>query len=288
MSRAELSKPETKISTPSHKGLLSWEDAPTFLKSSSNVVKTGYRPQMDLQKCFASLFYTHNQWGNIWVFILQIPLSALACILLIMFGGLDSPLDYTPFLLMLGTCLVHTPVSIIYHLCISPSVKLSLNRADYALIFVMTFMISYALGYYPFKCNQTFQIVQLSLTGMLAAFNVVFALTPAYKGASRTRVLRTLLTGGVITLAILPVFYSAVTNGLKAPHYPAVWGLSSCFSYVIGGLTWTLHFPEAFFPHRFDCHMNSHAWMHVFIVVSHMLFYMFIYRGFQQFKVFYC
>lgn len=125
--------------------------------------------------------------------------------------------------------------------------------------------------YYP-----KIQIAQLVCCGVAALANIILALSPWYVKAYDTRVLRTILSGIVITIALFPVFFSV---GIK---YPALYGLGACVSYAIGGLVWVLHIPERFVPYLFDNNMNSHALMHVSIVVSHLLFYMFVFRGYQH------
>lgn len=240
-------------------------------------IVAGERPPMGAMDCMRSLFYLHNQWANIWIFILKIPMSATACFILssrVIANG-DGYTHIIPFAVLLFACLAHTPVSIAYHLFmpVSPSLKLALNRADYACIFVMIMLITYALGFYPFFCQPQLQRAQLFLTGVPAAMNVAMSLTPVYRRASQTRAIRAVSSGIVICLALTPVFYSAAHDGITGP---AALGLAACASYVIGGLVWVFHFPECMFPGVFDRHLNSHACMHACIVVSHMLFYGFI------------
>ena len=164
-------------------------------------------------------------------------------------------------------------------------VKLALNRADYALMFVMAVIVSYTLGFYPFYCNPQFQLVQMLGCGVASALNVVWALTPVYRKSHQARLLRVLLSAAVVTLALLPVFYTAATStGWYAPYYPAAWGLAAWAFFPIGALVWVLHFPEKWIPRVFDCNMNSHAWMHLCVVVSHLLFYAFNFQGYRAMK----
>ena len=236
----------------------------------------------------------HNQWAIIWTFIAKVPLSALTCGLIC--ARVHDPRDMLPFLMLLAACLAHAPVSALYHLFmpVSPSVKLAWNRADYALIFVMTVMISreaqgavacdcvaYALGYYPFYCHPRLQLGQMVGCAVPAACNIAWALTPLYRRAHQTRLLRVASAAVVIALALLPVFYSAAGPGWHAPYYPAAWGLAACALYPVGALLWCVHFPEKRFPYVFDNHMNSHAWMHVCIVAAHLLFYGFVFESYR-------
>lgn len=265
-------------------GTLRYEDTPEFLKDKSGAVRSGYRPQLTYRQCIASLGYLHNQSGNVWVFIAKIPLSAVACAAACAHVASHGDGQHTlPFAVLFAACLVHTPVSVAYHLfmCVSPRVKMALNRADYSLIFVMVVMISYTLGYFSMHCAPELRAWQMVATAAPAAANVGLALSPLYAKANQTRALRTFFSAIVITLALMPVFYDAA-YGHKTPYNSASWGLASCFSYVAGAAIWIARFPERWFPFTFDNHLNSHAWMHVAIAASHLLFYMFILRGYQN------
>lgn len=277
-------KPNIESIKPNAYTLYTYEECPLFLKDTTCTLYTGYRPQMGYIDCIKSIFYLHNQWGNIWTFIIKIPLSALACIILC--TEVDDLIHRLPFIILFVSCLSHTPVSILYHIfmCVSPEVKLAWNRADYACIFIMIMFTTYALGCYPFYCNQSLQIAQIIGTGVPALLNIILSATPMYKKARTMRTLRTCASGIVITLALMPVFYSAVTNGLKNPYYSVIWGFGSCIFYIIGGSLWVLHIPEKIIPYVFDKHLNSHTCMHICIVISHLLFYMFVFREYQFLK----
>ena len=259
--------------------LTAYYDTPEHLRHPTGYIMTGYRPQLSYAGCFRSLFYMHNQWAIVWTFVLKIPLSALACGLIC--ARLSDTRDMLPFFVLLAACLVHAPVSAMYHLFmpVSPSVKLAWNRADYALIFVMTVMISYALGYYPFYCEPRLQLGQMVGCAVPAAFNIAWALTPLYRRAHQTRLLRVASAAVVIALALLPVFYAAAVTAYSGR--PAAWGLAACAMYPGGALVWIVHFPEKWFPCVFDNHMNSHAWMHVCIVAAHLLFYGFVFESYR-------
>ena len=237
-----------------------------------HLIKSGYRPNLNYMQCFYSLFYLHNQWAIIWTFIVKIPLSALLCMFCIQ--SMHS-MQSIPFIVLFAACLIHTPVSVLYHMfmCVSPSVKLAWNRADYALIFVMILMTSYSLGYYPFYCNSRLHMIQMLTCGVPAILNIIWVLTPMYKHAFETRILRTVSSGLVIVLALFPVYYSI--------NY---YGIAAIVFYIIGAILWVMHLPEMIFPYVFDNNMNSHAWMHVCIVMSHLMFYGYIYEENKEIK----
>lgn len=260
------------------------EDAPEFLRDAGDAVRTGHRPQLTPRQCLASLWYAHSQSGNVWTFLVKIPLSAAACFAARAHVLARGDAEHArPFAVLLAACLAHAPVSAAYHLfmCVSPRAKAALSRADYALIFVMTLLTSHALGHFALRCAPELRARQLAATAAPAAANVALALSPLYARARQTRALRAGLSATVIALALSPVFYDAA-YGPRAPRDAASWGLASCAAYVAGAAAWVARFPERRFPYAFDRHLNSHACMHVAIVAAHLSFYMFLLRGYEN------
>ena len=241
--------------------LLSRDQAPEHLRLPSML--TGYRPKLSFLESLRSLFYLHNQWGNAWVFIVQIPVS-------IYFYCKSSSTDHAfdASALLLASCLIHTPVSIAYHVFMSvgADVRCRLKRADYACIFVMINLITVAIGWHPFsngRYNKHIQYTQVAATVLLS----IASYASTSRTSSRmTRMTRALLVGAVVLSALSPIAF--------AVH--RFWGLVACASLFFGGTVWALHFPESVVPVVFDLHMNSHALMHVAIVVAHVSFYEFI------------
>lgn len=203
------------------------------------------------------LFSYHDQLVIIWSFILKIPLSILAYLL--------TPTLPSKYLLL--GCLIHTPVSIVYHVHkIHKTIYVSaLNKADYAFINAMIMFTTYAIGYYTLP-NEYHRMQQIYYCSIASILNTMYACSSFYK---KDRLVRTFLVGSVIVIAVYPVFYSVYVNGF----FLAKWGVFSCLSYILSGLVWISRFPERFSP---SCLFNSHALMHICIVFSHLSFYMFI------------
>jgi predicted membrane channel-forming protein YqfA (hemolysin III family) len=235
-----------------HFPLLTRDQCPEHLKVPC--LMTGYRRRLSFYSSLSSLFYLHNQWCNIIIFVAQIPLSLYS------YSVDRNSLS----LLLLASCMMHTPVSIAYHtlMAMNADVRNFLKRADYACIFVMINMTSIAIGYYPFRVLdlQHYQYFQVAVTACLSLRSFTWT------SITSTRMMRSLLVGATIVSALSPIAISSRPS----------WGLLSCVCYLAGGALWALHFPESVFPVHFDTTLNSHALMHIAVVLAHLSFYQFI------------
>lgn len=52
--------------------------------------------------------------------------------------------------------------------------------------------------------------------------------------------------------------------------------------YIAGALCYIVHFPERFFPGKFDIWFNSHSIFHIFVFLAAMSFYFTLEKAFEM------
>ncbi len=124
--------------------------------------------------CLLSLFYIHNESGNVYTHLIA---SLIMVMFLIFYNGRDY-LIYSCFCIGAVACL---STSTTFHLCMCHSfpVKNVLNRLDYVGIIFLIFGSYIAVIYYLFFCSPILQLGYLTL-GMILGVSTVYHVNQAF------------------------------------------------------------------------------------------------------------
>ena len=162
--------------------------------------------------------------------------------------------------------------SAVFHLgnCHSQAWCTYLQRVDYAGITTLIYGSAVPIMYYGFMCRPTTLVVWMVIITAVAACNLTAMLTLKVYTES-TPLAYKLRSGGFCCLAALEcvaLTYSVATApvGLWGGAWP--WFLATMCGYLTGATLYAFNFPECLEPGRFDLALNSHNWMHVFVILA--------------------
>lgn len=277
--------------------LISFNDLPARWKNNEHV-HHGYRfiPFSSWPSLVLSLFALHNETANIHTHLL--PFASI--ILTLAWPSMSIPTHLLPsslsetlnfpstlhlpallsssphvevdsipkylFFAAAATCLA---CSSLWHLtagCSDLWVLENGARIDYVGI---GWLISASVAtcvYYGFDCHPNWMIAYIGLTVVTAIAGSV-APFQAWFDERKYKMKRVAFFVALACSAVIPIVHLGF---LKGPSAAWAWIgpiLPSITSYLVGLVFYSTHFPECFFPGRFD-YCSSHAIWHLFIVVA--------------------
>ncbi|KAI8054824.1 hemolysin-III related-domain-containing protein [Thamnidium elegans] len=237
----------------------------------SNVyIRTGYRFLDSAADCWYSLFYLHNETGNIWTHLLGfVALFGIGTYELFFSGIMDgTPMGdrvvFLVFFLAACKCLM---CSTVWH-TLSGINNLKVYRQvaclDYVGISVLICASIMLCEYYGFYCNDVIRNTYITGTGTLAVIGVSMPFQAWFDRHER-RWLRiaffiALASSGAIVIGHLAVVRGAYTTfSWLAPVFKSI----GC--YLAGVVIYGNQFPEKFWPGKFDHWAHSHQFWHLFV-----------------------
>lgn len=277
--------------------LISFNDLPTRWKNNEHV-HHGYRfiPFSSWPSLLFSMFALHNETANIHTHLLPFASITLALVWPSMSisthllpSGVSEALHF-PSTLHLPALLPSSPhaevdaipkylffaaaatclaCSSFWHLtsgCSDLWVVENGARIDYVGI---GWLISASVAtcvYYGFDCHPNWMMAYIGLTVLTAIAGSV-APFQAWFDERKYKMKRVAFFLTLACSSVVPIIHLGF---LKGPSAAWAWispVLPSIISYLVGLVFYSTHFPECFFPGRFD-YCNSHAIWHLFIVVA--------------------
>eukprot|EP00047_Mylnosiga_fluctuans_P005711 m.242244 g.242244 ORF g.242244 m.242244 type:complete len:519 (-) comp13992_c0_seq1:222-1778(-) len=248
--------------------LRSFHVLPDWMRDNEHVL-TGYRPELvSFRRCFNSLFYVHNETGNIYSHLIGALLFVVLSVYAAGWALCDRPfmdqVTFTGFCICGVLCLL---CSAVFHCtyCHSREMCGVVSRLDYAGITLLIFGSVASFVYFLLYCHPYMATAYVLATIYFATRCLVAVFSDTTK-AERVK-----------------LFVSfAVVGILPALHYYAVYGprvlfltadltsilLLSCPLYLVGSLVYVTKFPECIFPGRFDIWLHSHQLWHLFVVAA--------------------
>lgn len=241
--------------------LLGWAHAPPHLRFNP-FVRGGYRPLCSGGGCLRSLFYLHNELGNIYSH--GVPLVAFV---LLVPGALPGA-PGAVWWLGAGHCvaLVAPPLgSVLYHLFMShrqgPRLYRRLLAIDVAGVAVVNGLGAVPIIYSWLPCQPWPRGAALGLYGGLS----LLALRSAVSAASSAR--RLAAFAGPALFRLLVLGFRAAGLGGGAPGALSCYGRMDALA-LLGGAVNAARVPERWSPGRFDYWGNSHQLMHLLVVLG--------------------
>ncbi|XP_056664954.1 progestin and adipoQ receptor family member 4-like [Monodelphis domestica] len=242
--------------------LLDWINTPSHLQFNPFIL-TGYRPASSVSGCVRSLFYLHNELGNIYIHVLALLTFLVMLPLTIPWDqlGWGHWLGCTHFL----ACLAPPAGSILYHLFMchrgGNRVYSHLLALDMCGVWLANSlgaipMIQCTLLCWP--CLRLFALVMYAFLSVMAGWWALTALsTTARLQAFGWQAIARLLVFGIRWLGL----------GTGAPRSLLCYLRMDALA-LLGGLVNVARLPERWGPGIFDYWCNSHQIMHFLSVIS--------------------
>ncbi|ORZ34374.1 hemolysin-III related-domain-containing protein [Catenaria anguillulae PL171] len=250
----------------------SFDQVPHYLQDNP-CIRTHYRAGYTYAQAWKSMFFLHNEFGNIWTH----GLGLLAFLGLIASTHLFLPaqqamwsdhLVFVVYLLSACACFLfstcfHT------HYCNGRSAYVLFGCLDYAGISILICGSSVIVTYYTHYCDsflRTFYLVALISVSFVGIIGPMFPIWPT----ARFRVWRTLIYIGSGVLSGLPVIHFLIVSGI--PKGIPWWALHGWLlmgaTYIGGAVIYATKIPERWFPGCFDIFGHSHQWWHICVVMA--------------------
>uniref|UniRef100_S4RDX5 Progestin and adipoQ receptor family member IVb n=1 Tax=Petromyzon marinus TaxID=7757 RepID=S4RDX5_PETMA len=241
--------------------LLDWASCPPHLRFNKFVL-AGYRPVSTGSDCLHSLFYLHNESGNIYSHGLP-----LLWFLLVLPPSLPWGRLHTPWLAAAHCLACACPPlgSVFYHLFMNhtggPAVYRRLLCLDMCGICAITSLGALSIIYCSFLCRPVLQTLGMLGYSVLS----LIALHRAVSASTNNARLRAFGWQAAFRMACYTCRWAGLaTTSLGALRHYVLMDLVA----MAGGAINVSRVPERWLPGRFDYWFNSHQIMHVMVVLS--------------------
>ncbi|XP_036595946.1 progestin and adipoQ receptor family member 4-like [Trichosurus vulpecula] len=242
--------------------LLDWASCPCHLQFNPFVLK-GYRPASSTLGCVRSLFYLHNELGNIYI-------HGLALLTFLVLLPLTIPWRQLGWGSWLGgthclACLAPAAGSVFYHLFMchhgGRRVYSRLLALDMCGVWLANSLGALPLIHCTLACWPRFRLIALIVHTFLSTVAGWRALT------ARSNIARLQAFGWQAIARLLIFGFRGLGLGTGAP------GSLSCYLRMdalalLGGLVNVARLPERWNPGAFDYWCNSHQIMHLLSAIS--------------------
>eukprot|EP00048_Salpingoeca_helianthica_P015266 m.225869 g.225869 ORF g.225869 m.225869 type:complete len:544 (-) comp16818_c0_seq1:32-1663(-) len=272
-----------------HDQLLSWRPSlrafhhlPDWMHDNHHIV-TGYRPELrSFRRCFYSMFYIHNETGNIYSHALGALFFCLLSVYVFGFLPQDHPLvDRIVFTVFCMSAIVCLSCSAIFHCCFvhSNHVSLKLSKLDYSGITALIFGSCCAFVYFLLYCHGGLALGYNAGMAALGSLCAWASFTDSYRGPQfkwvRVVLFISFACGALVPIAHYALLYGTATTLLVADLYMVAWMGAL---YLLGALVYVTRFPECLLPGRFDFWFHSHQLWHCFVLAAAVAHYVAIYN----------
>ncbi|KAI8892311.1 hemolysin-III related-domain-containing protein [Globomyces pollinis-pini] len=242
-------------------------------------IQSGYRRITNsFRGCFLSLFYIHNELGNIYSHLVGV---FLYCFL---FPTVSywlpypntTPFEYLLFYLFCFGSLTCFLTSTLFHLCgcHSKSVFIICSKADFTGIIFGQVGGLIPTIYYAFYCDWKFQFLYITLILFFASLTLKVTTSTKFVGPNY-RNLRTMLLMGLGLSSVVPITHHILEYGIDMAYQTISlkFIIYSTVSLLIGVVIFITHIPECFFPNKFDIIGHSHQFWHLFVLLGTTIHY---------------
>ncbi|XP_069783217.1 progestin and adipoQ receptor family member 4a [Narcine bancroftii] len=241
--------------------LLDWANSPPHLQFNKYVL-TGYRPISPLGECVRSLFYLHNELGNIYTHGIPLLCFLFLLPLVIPWSQLSEPwLAVAHYL----ACVSPQLGSVLYHLFMNHEGGVAIYRTlltlDMCGVCLVNTLGALPIIYCTLLCQPLLRTLALFSYAVLSSYAMYCALS----AGSNVRRLRAFSWQACFRGALLLLRWLRLGAGSPGAlrRYVLMEGLAAA-----GGFINIVRVPERWLPGAFDYCCNSHQIMHVLMVAS--------------------
>ncbi|XP_072404876.1 LOW QUALITY PROTEIN: progestin and adipoQ receptor family member 4-like [Chiloscyllium punctatum] len=241
--------------------LLDWASSPPHLQFNKYVL-TGYRPASPLGGCLRSLFYLHNELGNIYTHGIPLLFFLFLLPLAIPWSQITVPwLAVAHYM----ACVAPQLGSVLYHLFMNheggAAIYHTLLTLDMCGICIVNTLGALPIIYCTLLCYPTVRSVALLLYILLSSY-VIYCAVGAQSNITR---LQSFAWQACYRFLFFYLRYMEVGAGSPTSlrNYLVMDALA-----ILGGFINIVRVPERWMPGKFDYCCNSHQIMHVLVVAS--------------------
>ncbi|KAF9960355.1 hypothetical protein BGZ65_012448 [Modicella reniformis] len=266
------------------KRLLHFEELPEQWQENKYIF-SGYRFLTSKSQCFKSIFYVHNESGNIWTHLLGF--FYFLSVGIYFFSGsnpyftnpISSPVRNLPripadgydklvflvFFLAVYKCLLMSSLWHTFAQIAHEGTMKCMACLDYVGISILIAASVVVTEYYGFYCESLFRNSYIIATTLFGVAGVVVPWL-SWFDQKETRWLRITFFVSMAASALLPVFHLMLIQGAGATLEWLFPLLKSMGSYVLGVFLYANQYPERLFPGRFDHIGSSHQLWHLCVL----------------------
>lgn len=242
--------------------LIHWDELEEWQRDNEHI-HTGYlRESNSYLEVFTSLFYLHNESGNIYTHLVPSIVVALT-----LTGSAFTP----PFVLFGIGCVLCLGMSATFHALKSHSFKVATlgNKLDYAGICILIATSMIALVGYAYNDMPKHHFLYVGLTGILGGACCVVSLMEKFR-SRQFRPVRALMFVLYGLSGVLPVVSGCLEFGYEETKNRLClnWLYAEAFLYIFGAFLYAVRFPERVTPGGYDYFGHSHQIFHVFVVIA--------------------
>lgn len=240
-----------------------WERIPYVL--------TGYRQCDSYVDCLKSMVTTlHNDSFNAWSMISFMTVCIFLTLDIIAKNNMTYP-DVVPFYVLMISQIIHCPISAGFHSfrVISKETLRKWRNADISVLLLVNVFCTYSAAHFTLRLENTIKAIAISS---------IFALYGIYDIFSKDTSKRDLCNKSAIVtrfiLSGLPLYLIIMMRSVIEQEFLYA-GMLAVFN-LLGGLCYCKHWPQRYYPRRFDIFGGSHNLMHIFCCSSNIigLFYL--------------
>eukprot|EP00218_Dolichomastix_sp_CCMP3274_P001990 CAMPEP_0170161018 /NCGR_PEP_ID=MMETSP0033_2-20121228/74982_1 /TAXON_ID=195969 /ORGANISM="Dolichomastix tenuilepis, Strain CCMP3274" /LENGTH=321 /DNA_ID=CAMNT_0010398607 /DNA_START=29 /DNA_END=991 /DNA_ORIENTATION=+ len=242
-------------------------------------IHTHYRPTMPMKDAFRSLFYLHNETGNVYthgiglVGYLVFALVHFTCDFAAPLRDSDANFAMS-IIYFFSTCFM-LAASAVYHTVTCVSQRCSERHLTCDLLGIVIQILGlYCWGFWHgFQCSPVIRTRYMVAVGVLTPYMVLVAVLPLCKRFHAVVVVSYAL---FVAAGLVPVAHFAHRTGIFSAHEtpdPAdvalMGGICVMFAfYLIGVIFYVTHWPERRWPGSFDVLGHSHQWWHIGVMLA--------------------
>ncbi|KAF9171193.1 hypothetical protein BGX21_000726 [Mortierella sp. AD011] len=266
------------------KRLLRFEELPEQWQENKYIL-SGYRFLSSKTQCFKSIFYFHNESGNIWTHLLGF--FYFLAVGIYFFSGSNpyfstvatTPvrnLPYVPadgydklvflvFFLGVYKCLLMSSLWHTFAQIAHEGTMKCMACLDYVGISVLIATSVVVTEYYGFYCESMFRNSYIVVTALFGIAGVVCPWLSWFEHRD-SKWIRVTFFISMAASGLLPLFHLTLVQGAGRTFEWIFPLLKSTLSYVLGVIVYINQYPEKLFPGRFDHLGSSHQLWHLCVL----------------------
>lgn len=238
-------------------------------------ISEGYRCGGSYIDNFWSLFQWHTETVNAWSMIFASVASCLATGFATLYV-LDK--EAVPvFVIFTLSVVLHMPFSVGNHLfmCMDPNVSNFWRKLDVIAIFHVSVLLAFVLSYFVLPGWGCL------LNTLIASF-IAFKASAKFKNISENHVIdgfeHAKFVGSIILCYVFPMLYALVRDTVtqKTLTISSICSIGVVCSLVSTGWCYATWWPQKMWPGRFNIFGHSHQIMHLGVMISHALQFIFL------------
>jgi len=245
----------------------------------------GYRDELTAHQALSSLFYCHNETGNV---ITHLGGLAVFVSLFVrdLFSDTLPPHHRAVSCAYLGVAQYCMGSSAAFHLLGPISKKgyefaLRCDMTGIALVIISSFLIGIHYGYW---CHERTGHIYLAIVGILSCIAISWPFIPVLFRNFNASVA---FFASFVAFALVPLFHWCILVGGPTSEQANLFLyklLATFGSYGLGFVFYASQFPERRWPGRFGFWGHSHQLWHVFVFIGALLFYVAV-KTYAEFRV---